>query len=317
MKMFRLGQFAIFLLTATVGVSCAGGGGGSTTAGGGVGGTGVSVGKITAFGSVFVNRVEFNTTGATITVNGDPTATQTDLGIGMVVTVKGTINGNGTTGTASSIDYNNNLEGPIDSINLLASFLVVLGQTVAVDSSTVFENATFGSLAKGDIVEISGFVGSDGTIVATRIERTPPGTHVELTGTISNTPVSNTFQIGSQVVDYSGAVLENVPPSGLALGMLVEVKGTLDASGVLIATQIGVVNNALGAAEGDLLEIEGLVNQFTNASDFEVNGQRVQTNSQTLFENGAPANIQANVLLEVEGTLDANGILIAREISFE
>ena len=70
-------------------------------AGGGETGTGlaptdgsskdVSVGRITAFGSVWVNGVKFETPATQVTVEGAASST-TALRLGMVVTVKGTIN---------------------------------------------------------------------------------------------------------------------------------------------------------------------------------------------------------------------------------
>ncbi len=66
-------------------------GGGTQVAGGGIGGTGISQGSITAFGSVWVNGVEFDTSNASILRNGS-SVTQSDLAIGMVVTVDGSVN---------------------------------------------------------------------------------------------------------------------------------------------------------------------------------------------------------------------------------
>src|SRR3569833_2369295 len=65
-------------------------GDGTQTAGGGIGGTGVSQGPITGFGSIFVNGVEFDTSSATI-LRGGATVAQNDLRIGMVVAVDGSI----------------------------------------------------------------------------------------------------------------------------------------------------------------------------------------------------------------------------------
>ena len=52
-------------------------GDGTQTAGGGIGGTGVSQGPITGFGSIFVNGVEIDTSSATILRDG-ATVTQKD-----------------------------------------------------------------------------------------------------------------------------------------------------------------------------------------------------------------------------------------------
>ena len=100
MKPSRIYRVAAGLMILGALTSC--GNENQSTAGGGVGGTGISVGTITGFGSVFVNGVEFDTSGASITVDGTP-ASESDLGIGMVVAVEGAFNENGLTGKADRI----------------------------------------------------------------------------------------------------------------------------------------------------------------------------------------------------------------------
>ncbi len=118
-------------------ISCGGGGSGQL-AEGGIGGTGISTGRITGFGSVFVNSVGFNTDDAVITVDGE-VASEADLGIGMVVAVEGTFDPNGLTGKANRITYEEIVEGTVDAIDGAAESLVVLGQTVLTnqDNRTV------------------------------------------------------------------------------------------------------------------------------------------------------------------------------------
>jgi len=99
------------LLLAWLPGGCGGGAGGgiglasSGGSGGGIGGTGLtSSGTIDGFGSVFVNGVEFDTTGAEILVD-DQRVGEEALGIGMVVLVVGEVNADGATGTASRIVF--------------------------------------------------------------------------------------------------------------------------------------------------------------------------------------------------------------------
>ncbi|MBI5746206.1 MAG: hypothetical protein HZA13_04320 [Nitrospirae bacterium] len=328
-KGFEFFLIALMLITIT---SCGGNGGGIGSTGGGVGGSGVSKpitskGTITKFGSVFVNGVEFETTGSVITMDDNP-GTDDDLGLGMVVTVTGTINEDGTTGSADSIEFKDDLEGPITSTDPAGQTIIVLGQTVAWDSSTICENSSSASidcaaLAVNNLVEVSGFPTTSGAILATRIEIKDqifdPADEVELKGTISGL-TATTFLIGTQAVGYSSTtVFENVSISTLADGMFVEVKGNL-ATGVLDATRIKLEGEGLDVGEDQDVRIEGLVTVFTscNGSDctFEVNGQHVQTSSATEFKNGIPSDISVGVRLEVEGTIDANGVLVASEISF-
>ena len=111
------------LLLVVLAAGCGGGGGGGgTSASAGTAGT--STGTVTAFGSVYVNGVKYETTGIPIRVNG-VSGTQSDLSVGDVVTVTGT--SNGTTGVATRIVYWADVEGPISAVSTVVSTLTVLG----------------------------------------------------------------------------------------------------------------------------------------------------------------------------------------------
>lgn len=319
-------KFTFTCLLAIMTASCGGGGGGGV-ASGGIGGTGISSGTVTGFGSIFVNGVEFDTTGATITIEDQP-GSENQLVVGQVVTVRGTFNADGITGTATSVVFRDNVEGPVDSINLANNTLVVLGQTVRVDASTSFDNdinpQSLAGLNPGDFVEVSGFVKANGGIVATRIELKAPGGELEVKGLVSGLDtLSSLFNINALTVDFSGAVLENFPGAGPSNGDVVEVKcdplvapggNCFDAGGVLLATRVELLDPALGAAEDDEVEIEGFITRFVDEFDFDVAGQPVTTNAQTVFENGTAADLALNVKVEVEGRVDANGVLVADEV---
>jgi hypothetical protein len=307
--------YFIILMTLT---SC--GTSSGPSAGGGIGGTGISQGPITGFGSVFVNGVEFSTTtGTVITQNGNP-STESDLRIGMVVAVHGTFDANGTTGTADQIDFNDELDGPIQSINTGDQTILVMGQTVKVDAGTHYQSAAgLNDLQNGNVIEVSGLPQADGTILATYIElkstSCSPGSEFEVKGAIRNLNGS-TFQINNLTVDYSGAVLENLP-SGLGEGVLVEVKtGACYNGGVMIAGTVEGIRSEISGGAGTLVDLEGFVTRFASTADFDVEGQPVSTTGATVYENGTSGNLGLNVRVEVEGKLDANGVLIANKVSF-
>lgn len=326
MKASRILLALLTLLIPVTFASCGDGTGGVDLAGGGIGGTGISVGKITGFGSVFVNGVEFETTDATITKDGIPVS-ENDLRVGMIVTVRGEFNADGTTGTANSIEFEDNMEGPISagSIDLVNQTFDMLGQTVQVDGATVFEGTTdLSTLADGYIVQVSGFVGADGTIHAAYVELkstvfVPGVTEVEIKGIISNLNTgSSTFTIGTLTVDYSSAT--ELPSGGLINDLYVEVEGTLDANGqVLSARSIEVEDDIFEEIKGERIEIEGIVTSLVDVNgQFEVNGRPVKITGTTRFEDGATeVDILLGVEIEVEGTVDEDGVIVADEISIE
>jgi hypothetical protein len=316
---------AVLLILLTTGCGTTGN---DTTAGGGIGGTGISttsVGKIEGFGSVIVNGVEFETGPDTVITKDGESSDEMELNIGMVVTVTGTLNDDGITGTAETIEFNDELEGPIDtgSINITAGTFSVLGQVIRVTPDTVFRNtADLSTLTDGNVVEVSGFLNADGSIEATHIEKKAdfwtPGSEIEVKGTVSNLNTTNrTFNLGSQLVDYSGAVLKD----GLVLsdGLYVEVKSTQGVvNNALIASEVELEEGVLsGIGEGEEVEIEGFVTRFVSASDFDVNGQPVITTSATVFEGGTASDLQLGAKLDVEGTVNADGALVAEEVEFE
>ncbi len=75
-------------------IACSGGGDGDLVAGGGIGGTGISIGEISGFGSVIVNDVDFDTKKAQVIVSGKPIGNgdaivQDVLSLRMIVKVEG------------------------------------------------------------------------------------------------------------------------------------------------------------------------------------------------------------------------------------
>jgi len=305
-------------------VSC---GNGGPIASGGTGGTGISSGPVTGFGSVFVNNVEFGTTSSTVTLNGtsgpdESTDPHRGLKVGMVVEVSGTFDDNGTTGTADSISYNDNLEGPITSItdiDATTKQAVVLGQSVIIDGQTAFDSTSFATLAVNNLVEVSGLVDNTGVIHATYIELLAAsfanGLEIEVKGTIHNLDnTARTFQINALNVNYSAASL---PSGGLANGQYVEVKGTSYDGGVtMTASEVDIENDTLGTTSAGRVEVEGYVTALASPTQFTVRNQAVQITGSTVFEGGSASDIAVGRKMEVEGSL-ANGLLTATKISFD
>jgi hypothetical protein len=321
-QVFRRWSIALALL----GVAACGGGGGSSggsdnpVAGIDRGGITISQGPVTGFGSVFVNGVRYSTTGATVRIDGQP-ALESQLRVGQVVRVTGTVDTGGTIGTARTIDYSSQVEGPVQAIDLATGRIVVLGQTVRVNAATSFSDdvnpRSIAGLAVGDRVEVSGLVGSDGVVGATRIEKQAAGAEAEAEGVASSVDtVARRFRINQLVVDYSTAQLSNFPSGQPTVGDLIEARGSVNAQGTLVATRIERRSASLGGNANESGEIEGLVTRFASAADFDVAGQRITTTAATAYEGGSAASLALNVQVEVEGTFDASGSVVARKVQF-
>lgn len=313
MKLENLLQQCILATTLTLLAACGGGGGNVA----GIGGTGITAsGTITGFGSIFVNGVEYETGSANITAD-DNIVGENALQLGMVVTVTGTLDAGGTTGTATSVSFDDEVQGPVatppvdptgDGQQLQ---FTVLGITVLADmTATVFDDGvTFASLMQGDFIEVSGFVDQAGVLHATRIEGkgmfTAGVSEVELKGVAANV-VGNTFDIGSFDVNTVAADLSGVPGGVVIMGMQVEVKGTL--TGTTIAASEVKQNDDLPGANLNKASIEGIVSDFTNNSSFKVAGQPVDASAATfdpptlLLANGMEVEVEGPI---VNGTLEA------------
>jgi Domain of unknown function (DUF5666) len=301
-------------------VSC--GGGDRRVADGSIGGTGIiASGPISAFGSVFVNGIEFRTSPATqINVNGSANRAQSDLGLGFVVTVNGSFDANGIAASASSIDYGSNLRGAVEGIDARGGTMRVLGQTVRVTTGTVLSNlSSLGGLNANDMVELSGLVDAEGRIVATYMERQAPFapgvSTLALRGTVANLTAGG-FSIGNIAVDYSMLLPNNLSGGSLSNSGVVEVDSNrLPQNGVLIATRVRIIDQSLGATEGSQISVQGLISATSSAASFTMVGVAVTTDAQTIFENGSAGNLANNAKVQVRGRW-SHGAIVASTVSF-
>jgi hypothetical protein len=209
----------------------------------------------------------------------------------------------------------------VTAVDATAGTLVVAGQSVRVDADTSFDdNIPGGSLAGlvvGDFVEVAGFLDASGAVRATRIEKKPAGGTVEVNGVVSQLDTATSrFRINALEVSYATAVLDDFPNGQISEGDFVEAKGTTFVAGVLQATKVEKKEPGADDDDGDAKrEIEGLITRFASATDFDVAGRPVTTTPSTVYENGSALDLALNLKVEVEGTPNASGVLVARKVS--
>jgi hypothetical protein len=298
-------------------------------AGGSASGSAAASGTITGFGSVFVNGKKFETSGSSFTVDGESGKSQGDLKIGMTVLVAGSFNGNQR--SASSVRQKDAVEGLVQSVAGDGLSLVVMGQTVLVDNTTIIDdnidnstqnpNRDIRKLVAGtDSVEVNGHIRPDGIIQATFIEKKAVGTVTpEVRGFVKNhIDGAKTFQIGNLTVNYATALINDMPiPNGPNWNTLfVEVKGTNfnSATTTLTATKVEPENQGVGN-NMDEFEVEGFVTKVDGPGDFFIETTHVQTTASTEFRGGMIDEIVVGAKLSAEGRL-ANGILTAKHVKF-
>lgn len=324
-KLSTLG-LAVVLLGA-----CGGGGSSSGTTT-----TSTRVGTVSGFGSVFINGIEYDTSGASITIDGQ-SASESDLRVGMVVEVEGS--DDGSTGSLTSISNSDELEGLVISNAVDATTqtgtMDIMGQTVNISATTIFESKVAGvtlasDVMAGNIVEVNGYSDSNGNIFATRLEvkaadlasylaSHPEGIELKgIVGTIDS--MAMTFPLGGISVNYAAAVIDI--SGGLQEGQYVEVKSTagLNGSGELVASRIELENyGEMGhhGDENDEFEIKAMITQDFANGQFMMDGITVIVDSNTELDGVTTAQLLAGVMVEVEGQYDANGDLVADKVELE
>lgn len=322
MKNLKLNAITLALAGALGIAGCADSGGSAGTA------AKSTKGVITGFGSVFVNGVEYETGSASVTVD-DAAGSEADLEVGMVVKLNGSVNADGSTGTANSIEFADDVEGYVDANGVASggTTLTVMGQTVTVNGDTAFESYDPTHLAIADVpvgatIEVSGFSNGQGGIYATRIEEKDPadaGTETEVKGVVSGlNTTAMTFMVGNLTVDYSSATSVE---AGLADGLYVEAEGSYDAlTTTLAAAKVEMEDDGTIEEEGDEgqeVEMEGVITAAPTATEIEFNGQTMLLASAVEYEHGTAQDLAMDVKVKIEGEYNANGVLVVDEIEFK
>jgi len=283
--------------------------------------SGVSLGEITGFGSVFVNGIKFNTDNANIFRGDDRLNVVRDLQVGMRVRVEGDLQNH----IANSVSFDEDVKGPADGAAIGNTFSV-MGQTIITNPATIFNNTSLSTITAGDILEISGLRNADDDLVAGFIERKSSPADVKRYSVIGNVrnldTNAKTFSIDDLSIDYSTANINDLAGGNPVAGQLVEVKDDNKAytpgSSSLIATKVEPQNKlGNGGVAGAKVEIESIVTQVNSTSEFVIGGQLVTTSASTRFLFGTSDNIVTGVRLEVEGRLDDNDVLSASKVKFE
>jgi len=311
------GRYCVLLATCYALVSCGGGYSDQTA---GIGGTGIVVGKITGFGSIFVNGVEYDTNGSSFLIDDTPEIDEDKLEVGMVVRLSVETSNGELTRKATEVVYDGEVKGPVTGLSAIPPgstatqrSLSIFGQAVTVDSTgTVFKGTTFVDLADGDIVEISGFRESATMIRATYVKKKgtldPGNSEVDLRGKVDQYLGGNDFEINGVVINIDPLNTVIDVPGGLSDGKSVEVKGVIQLDGSINADEIKFDDDDEFDGEIDEISLQGIISSFSSISDFEIDGLTVDASS-VLNLPTLPAD-PVGLEVEVEGDL-VGGVLVA------
>ncbi len=281
-------------------------GGGTDVAGVGSGGTGTASGTVSGFGSVIVDGVEYADTRATVQRqdgSGSPQTASLQLGQRVLLVFDGS-------NTASRIEVQAQLAGPVGSAPDADGWMQVLGQWVRVvqgtadatrSTATVLGGyASASAIASGDPVEVFGAWAWDSrksaqVLVATRIAQlTAAPALLQLGGVVQGLDSSTgSFRLNAA----SGTLVQSSAlPSDLANGQVVQVWATAAAAASSPVVASRVARAELGVAEvgdaasGQSLRLGGLASQFDASSrTLVVQGTTVQLASSLVLDTATMA----------------------------
>jgi hypothetical protein len=282
-------------------------------------------GPIEGFGSVIVNDTKLETGTASVMVDGNP-ATAADLRVGQVI--RAIVREDGATTTALFIEFQNNLSGNIVTLDPAAGSLTALGQTIVTAADTRFDIPGVTGLADlqvGDRILVSGIPTPTGEIFATYIGSDDVAAPFEVTTVITAADQPNlSFDLGSQVVDFSQALLVDVAASMPEPGSIVRVIGSSVANGKLVADQVlglarlpGAFSAAatqisdsevamIGAAPADTQRTANFIG-FVTATRLPdaivVADVNVQLDAGTVVVGGITRDLQPGQRIQVEGRI--------------
>lgn len=268
-------------------------------------------------------------TQTSFTLDGEPISPTQAVQIGAGYSVQVSIENVDATvsaGEAINVDLRNLARGPVTATDPLS----VLNQPLVVTAETVLVGIPDGDLANvalDDILEVSGYLDVNGSLVATRIElRSDPTTDWKLFGQVAGLNGA-LFSIGAQQVDSSGVSPVGCTPA-FQDGQFVELEA-LPNAGYTAASVLAQVTQlecedpnfddppaGTGAAA-----LEGIISAIPDPmpepARFSMLGIEVLTTAQTRYRAGTLDDLDEGVRVEVEGAFDeAAQQITAHEVRF-
>jgi hypothetical protein len=291
--------------------------------GGGVdtGGTGsYSSGPVTGFGSVIVNGVRYDDTSASVQDDDGVPRASSELRLGMIVDIDGspvTSGADGPVASAQAIRINSEIVGAVDSVDVAGGSLVVVGQSVRVNASTVFDESFAGGLAGvtvGQVVEVHAqFDIATLSYTATRVDPKGAAQFYKLRGIVNQLDTTaKTFRLAGQTINYAAVAPANLPlvfVNGRFVRVLVR-PAQVAGQWIAVAMRAGV----RPIDEQREARLEGRITALTSSGQFSVNGIEIDA-SGAQFPDGT-AGIVLGARVQVEGVVQG-GVVVARKVELQ
>ena len=212
------------------------------------------------------------------------------------------------------------IRGPVVGLNGTCpnlSFSVGTEQ-LSTDAGTRFRDQPCGSLRNGQSVEVHGIHRADGSAHARELEPNHEREAFEVLGTVRNRSgfcTNLNFFIGSDAIATNADTrFRSVSCADVTDGKFVEVEGVRQADGRILAGRIQVEDEL---EEPQEVEITGALSVLSGTCPdvgFSVQGRPVRANRATAFEGISCATLQNGLTVEVKGTAQSDGSVMARRI---
>lgn len=141
----------------------------------------------------------------------------------------------------------------------------------------------------------------------------------EITGTVTGAPTTScpiiTFYIGTtKVTTTAGTSYDDVTCSTLKAGDTVKVEGVRQADGSIVAKEVekrgGTTTGGTAKASGTVSEIGGTCPE----KSFKLGSTKIRTKGATKFEGVSCATLTSGVKVEVTGSTQSDGVLLASTV---
>lgn len=322
---------AACVLTGAAVIGCGGGvgsnGTGQTTQGSGAG-------TVTGFGSIYVDGVAYDDSAAEVEVeSADGSVSRTETKLGQRVELVYALDGSGTAGydRALRIRVQASVVGSVERVD--SDGFVVLGQTIKTNTDaaagpvTVFETASgapadLSALVAGAAVEVHAIRrdGSGGSALqATRVELLDSLTQVRVSGRVTAT-ASGAFSLGGLQVTTAQATFvpsgSSAPSVGEWVTVLAQAADYDQAAATLAARRVRIGDRVTQAVLDDEAQFSGYVAELSDdGSRFKIGSVTVQLAAGTRYDPSG-STVVAGQYVRVEGSYQADGSLLARELHF-
>jgi hypothetical protein len=269
-------------------------------------------------------------TASTTIRHGNKTFGFPDLRVGDHIQVKGARNGSMVTASEIKVEQGGNGDDDGDddevdrvqfrgTVSLLTGLcpgltMTVAGTRVVTNAATQFEDVTCATLTNTMVVEVTGLRRSDGSVLATKINR-EDDVQTEVRGTVSllvGLCPGLTFTVGTtQVVTNAATRFAPIACTALRNNMRVTVQGIKRSDGSVLATSVSAEeDSAQTKVSGTVSLLIGLCPGLT----FTVAGTQVVTNAATQFEDVTCATLTNTMVVEVQGIKRSDGSVLASKV---